>query len=77
MAHWNVIFAYFSPETVLPLSSIIATLAGCALMIKQSSFRFVAHCFRAARRRRRRRSVATNPSHFRTRAEQVGQKTAA
>ena len=47
------IFAYFSPETMLPLSSVIATIAGCALMIKRSSFRFAARgCLAVFRRTR-------------------------
>ena len=44
--------AYFSPETMLPLSSMIATVVGCALLIKRSSIRFVVHCCRAAFRKR-------------------------
>jgi hypothetical protein len=72
----NVLLAYFSPETVLPVSSIIATLAGCALMIRRSSWRFAARYFRAAHRRWRRRSVlGTNRPHFRIRAKQVSQQT--
>lgn len=43
--------AYFSPETMLPLTSMIATVVGCALLIKRSSVRFVVHCCRAAFRK--------------------------
>jgi hypothetical protein len=46
------VLAYFSPETMLPLSSLIATIVGFGLLIKRSSIRFVLHCFRAAFRRR-------------------------
>lgn len=46
-----LVIGYFSPETMLPLSSVIATIAGFALLIKRSSIRFVVHCFRAAFRR--------------------------
>jgi hypothetical protein len=48
MCHPSPFLAYFSPETMLPLSSIIATIAGFALLIKRSSFRFVAHHVRSA-----------------------------
>lgn len=57
------VLAYFSPETMLPLSSLIATIAGCALLIKRSSIRFVIHCCRAALRRGRSASSAGQP-HF-------------
>ena len=61
MYPWTTLLGYFSPETVLPLSSIIATLAGCALLIKRSSLRFLAHCCRTALRRRRRSAPISRP----------------
>ena len=33
MIHMHGPIAYFSPETMLPLSSMIATVIGCALLI--------------------------------------------
>jgi hypothetical protein len=59
------ILAYFSPETMLPLSSLIATIVGFALLIKRSSIRFVVHCCRAAFRRRPAESAVNQP-HFGT-----------
>jgi hypothetical protein len=59
--------AYFSPETMLPLTSLIATVVGFALLIKRSSIRFVVHCCRAAFRSRRRGSGLGVP-HFAERA---------
>jgi hypothetical protein len=59
------VLAYFSPETMLPLSSLIATIAGFALLIKRSSIRFVVHCCRAAFRRRTSASNINKP-HFGT-----------
>jgi hypothetical protein len=59
-----LVFAYFSPETILPLSSIIATLAGCALMVKRSSIRFAIGAFRAVIRKRRASRRVRSP-HFR------------
>ena len=55
------VLAYFSPETMLPLSSLIATIVGFALLIKRSSIRFVVHCFRAAFRRRSTSSSIHSP----------------
>ena len=67
------LLAYFSPETMLPLSSLIATIAGFALLIRRSSVRFVVHCFRAAFRRRPTSSV-TNKPHFVTQASPTEQE---
>ncbi len=63
------LIAYFSPETMLPLTSLIATIAGFALLIKRSSIRFVVHCCRAAVRRRRPGSAGASP-HFAVRSRQ-------
>lgn len=46
------ILAYFTPETMLPLSSVIATVVGFGLLVQRSSIRFVVGLFRAAFRRR-------------------------
>jgi hypothetical protein len=62
--------AYFSPETMLPLSSMIATVVGCALLIKRSSIRFVVHCCRAAIRKRSAAPQAGTP-HFGLRARRT------
>jgi hypothetical protein len=70
------LLAYFSPETMLPLSSLIATIAGFALLIKRSSIRFVLHCCRAAFRRRRSRSGTQRP-HFATDSHPVEQDVGA
>ena len=60
-------FAYFSPETMLPLSSLIATIAGFALLLRRSSIRFVIGCCRAALRKRR-PGVGPGAPHFAVRA---------
>lgn len=67
-------FAYFSPETMLPLTSLIATIAGCAMLIKRSSIRFVIHCFRAAVRRRR-PGIDRHAPHFAARARRSSHQT--
>jgi hypothetical protein len=63
MVQFPLLFAYFSPETVLPLSSMLATVAGCALMVKRSSLRFVARGLRAPFLRARAAREAGSP-HF-------------
>jgi hypothetical protein len=68
------VLAYFSPETMLPLSSLIATIVGCGLLIKRSSIRFLAQCCRAAIRTGRAKSNLGSP-HFAARPRRRTQKT--
>jgi hypothetical protein len=49
-----LIFAYFGPETMLPLTSIVATIAGFAMLLGRGSLRYVLYLFRRIRTRRRR-----------------------
>jgi hypothetical protein len=69
----NLMLAYFSPETMLPLSSLIATIVGFALLVKRNSIRFVAHCCREALRTIRGRSTPAAP-HFREGSRRRSQK---
>jgi hypothetical protein len=57
---------------MLPLSSLVATIAGFALLIRRSSVRFVIQCCRAALGRRPRGSSAGKP-HLGARARKPGQ----
>ncbi len=59
-----VLVAYFSPETLLPATSIIATIAGVALMCGRGVLRFLV---RVCRRRVLAPGRLTNVSqpHFR------------
>ena len=41
MRTFNLVFAYFSPETLLPATSIIATLAGVMILVGRGSLRMV------------------------------------
>ena len=41
MRTFDLVFAYFSPETLLPATSIIATIAGIVLMVGRGSLRMV------------------------------------
>jgi hypothetical protein len=36
-----LLFAYFSPETLLPVGSIVATVLGVAMMLGRGSVRFL------------------------------------
>jgi hypothetical protein len=74
MFHAFRIIAYFSPETMLPLSSLIATIAGFALLLKRSSIRFIVGCCRAALRTRRPGAGSGEP-HFAGRARRSSRVT--
>jgi hypothetical protein len=73
MSSLPTILAYFSPETMLPLSSVLATVAGFALLIKRSSVRFVVDCCRSAFRKLSRRPTVQAP-HFAVRTRVEGRK---
>ena len=70
----NVLLAYFSPETVLPLTSIVATIVGGAMFLTRGSIRFLVRCFRGALRRPRRVARASAP-HFDSRRAMVAEET--
>jgi hypothetical protein len=42
----TLLFAYFGPETVLPVTSIVATIAGLAMMFGRHALRLVVNCGR-------------------------------
>jgi hypothetical protein len=67
------VLAYFSPETMLPLSSLIATIVGFGLLIKRSTIRFVLQSWRAAIGSVRHR-VASNKPHFAERSRSSARK---
>jgi hypothetical protein len=41
MSSTLVLLAYFGPETVLPMTSVIATVVGLFMMFGRSTFRFL------------------------------------
>jgi hypothetical protein len=59
----NVLLAYLSPETVLPLTSIVAAIAGGAMFLTRRPIRFLVRCFRGAIRRPQRNAAVSEP-HF-------------
>ncbi len=66
MSNFTVLFAYFGPETLLPLTSIVVTIVGIVMMLGRGSIRFVLHCVR--RRHRRQNGVrSVSHPHFRVR----------
>lgn len=48
-----MLFAYFGPETMLPLASVIATVVGTVLMFGRSSFRLALAPFQWLMKKRR------------------------
>ena len=63
MHHIHMVFAYFGPETVVPVTSILATVAGVVLMFGKSLFRLVAYWVRRATFRGRHGQASAGP-HF-------------
>jgi hypothetical protein len=57
-----IIVAYFSPETMLPVTSIVATIAGIVMMLGRGTIRLMA---RSAQRKLRRpgRIAGTSKPH--------------
>ena len=41
-----LLFGYFGPETVLPVTSIVATIAGLAMMFGRHTLRLIMSCAR-------------------------------
>jgi hypothetical protein len=63
MHQTHLILAYFGPETVMPVSSILATIVAVVLMFGKSLFRFVAFWIRRATFRGRHGQAPSGP-HF-------------
>jgi hypothetical protein len=60
----DFIFAYFSPETMLPATSIIATIAGILMMLGRGSLRYVIRLSKRGQRTAG-RIAATSKPHLR------------
>jgi hypothetical protein len=59
----HLILAYIGPETVMPVTSILATVAALMLMFGKSLYRLAAYWVRRATFRARHGQAATGP-HF-------------
>ena len=70
----NVLLAYLSPDTVLPLTSIVATIVGGAMLLTRGSIRFLVRCLRDALRRPQRVVGASGP-HSHSRRAIVAEET--
>lgn len=55
------LFAYFGPETLMPLTSIVAAVAGVFLMFGKNTLRLIAGLFRGLGRTVRRESSVPTP----------------
>jgi hypothetical protein len=69
-----LILGYFSPETVLPLTSIVATIAGAAMLLTRGSLRFLLRCLRLAIRREK-PAAGTGTPHFHDTSRSPAEKT--
>jgi hypothetical protein len=67
----NLLFGYFGPEVILPVTSIVATVAGVAMMLGRGSYRYMIDLFHRARQRiqRARGPAAMSRPHFHVRDE--------
>jgi hypothetical protein len=54
-------FAYFSPETLLPATSIVATITGILLMLGRGSFRYAIAVFKRGKRTPSRIAATSKP----------------
>jgi hypothetical protein len=57
----NILLAYLSPETVLPMTSILATIVGGSMFLSRRLIRLLARCVRGAFRRPQRTAGASKP----------------
>ena len=62
MSSFTLLFAYFAPETFLPLTSIVATIAGVVMMLGRGSMRYVVHCVRRRHQQTNGARVARHPN---------------
>jgi hypothetical protein len=65
-----MIFAYLTPESLLPATSVIATIAGIGMILGKSSFRFLVRCCRRSLRTSSRMADMSEP-HLRLRDEET------
>ena len=59
----NLLFAYMSPETVLPVTSLLATVVGVAMMFGRTAYRLAVRWVRFVMTRRSRGEALKGP-HF-------------
>jgi hypothetical protein len=74
MSNSTLVFAYFGPETLLPVTSIVATIVGIVMMLGRGSFRFILQFFRRVLRRRKGVAAVSHP-HFQVRDQELVRTT--
>jgi hypothetical protein len=57
----RILLAYLSPETVLPMTSIMAAIAGGSMLLTRRLIRLLVRCFRGTLRRPQRPAGASKP----------------
>ncbi|MGO9466490.1 MAG: hypothetical protein ACLQIB_30385 [Isosphaeraceae bacterium] len=70
MIHSCAFLAYLSPETLLPATSVIATIAGIGMILGRGSLRFLIRCCRRSLRVTSKLAETSQP-HFRLREEET------
>ncbi len=70
MLHSSTFLAYLTPESLLPATSVIATIAGIGMILGRSSFRFLVRCCRRTLRVASKLAETSQP-HFRLREEET------
>jgi hypothetical protein len=63
----NLVFAYFAPEILLPVTSVVATVIGIVMMFGRNSFRLIARLCRRALLRPEPVKMAMKKPHIRPR----------
>ena len=58
------VFAYFGPETVMPVTSVIATIAAIVMMFGKNLFRLAVGCLRMIRAPKAPQPHASSGPHF-------------
>lgn len=61
MRAFVAIFAYFSPETLLPATSIVATVAGIMMMLGRGTLRFLVRSSQRGSRKPARIAATSKP----------------
>jgi hypothetical protein len=61
MGHWPVLLAYLGPETMLPMTSVVAAVLGVLMMFGRNTGRWIHRSVRAIVPRTGARPKATRP----------------
>jgi hypothetical protein len=69
----TLLFGYFGPETVLPVTSVVATIAGLAMMFGRHTLRMIIRCGRLILTGRTRSTVPEDRSYRGPHISRTGQ----